>query len=357
MVKGNVLVISRTPWFETPRIRHQLSRMLRDIGFEIYFLETIFGSKPKSVPAEQGIHVFRVYEKVHHQLKPFDFLEIYNNYLLRKQIKKLFTGVEFIAVFNFNYDYDFIRDFFRTPIISVINDDFIVSAKPWMKAKVKDRLSRTCIISDSVLSTSYSLDKYLKLLTDRAELFLPWSAKPYCRPTAVVKRDTALYFGYISRIDTRFIDALSEKGIRIRFVGPVLGDGLIVKKKYEKFKNIEFLSSRPLTDVVLDDVCCSIALYDLKNPITLPITASNRMFQLLAEGIPLVYPNLPNLIHAPSTVVTKCLKPEDFVNAVSFFMENFDKVQDDIELFMKEHTFAKRSIFIENLLNRLYFKK
>jgi hypothetical protein len=136
----------------------------------------------------------------------------------------------------------------------------------------------------------------------------------------------------------------------------VLGDGLVVKKKYELFKNIEFLSARPLTDVFLDDVCCSIALYDLKNPINLAITASNRMFQLLAEGIPLVYPEMPNLINAPYTVVRKCSKPEDFVSAVRFFMENFDKVQGDIKLFMKDHTVAKRSTFIENLLNRLYSK-
>jgi hypothetical protein len=356
MVKGNVLVISRTPWFETPRIRHQLSRMLRDGGFNIFYLETIFGNKPESEVTEYGIQVFRIYERVHHQLKPFEFLSKLNTRAVKKQIIELFSGFDFVAVFNFNYDYDFIGEIFRAPIITLINDDFIASAKPWMKSTVVNALARTCKKSDSVLSVSYSLDKHLKQLSNRSELFLPWSVKPYRRPAAAVKRDTVLYFGYISRVDTRFIDALCNNGIPIRFVGPVLGDGLKVKKKYELYDNIEFLSSRPLDNVILDDVCCSIALYDLKDPSTVAITASNRMFQLLAEGIPLVYPDMPNLIYAPATVIAKCSKPEEFSEAVRFFRINFDRVQDDIKSFLEEHTVTKRSSFIYDLLNRLNSK-
>jgi hypothetical protein len=354
MLKGNVLIISRTPWFETPRIRHQLSRMLRDKGFNVFYLETIFGNKPESEDIETGIKVFRVYEKIHHQLKSFDLLINWNAHAVQKQITELFKGIDFVAVFNFNYDYDFIREIFSWPIICIINDDFIAMSKPWMKSKTAKSLSRTCHKSDSILSVSYSLDNYLKQFCDRAELFLPWSANPYHKPATLKKRNKVLYFGFFSRIDTRILDYLCENGIYVRIVGPVLADGLKVKKKYEMYDNIEFLSSRPLDDVILDDICCSIALYNLKkDPGCVAITASNRMFQLLAKGIPLVYPEMPNLIHAPDTVITRCSNPGEYLEAISFFETNFDKVQNDIQSFLKEHTENRRFTFINDLLNRL----
>ena len=356
MIKGNILIISRTPWYETPRIRHQLSRMLRDCGYEIHYLETIFGNKPISMVLESGIYVYRAKERIHHQLRPLDLLERINTSSLKKQIKKLFIGLEFAAVFNFNYDYYFIGEMFDAPIITIINDDFIASAKPWMRLKVEKKLALTCQKSDSVLSVSYSLDRHLKKLSDKSELFLPWSVKPYSKPEISKKRDIVLYFGYISRVDTRIIDKFCEKRIRIRFVGPALGDGLKVKKKYDSYDNIEFVPSRPLSKVNLEDVCCSIALYDLTDPTTIAITASNRMFQLLAEGIPLVYPNMPNLIHAPSTVIARCSNIEEFPEAINFFKTNFDNVQDNIKSFLEDHTIEKRSIFINDLLNRLILR-
>jgi hypothetical protein len=353
VIRGNILVVSRTPWYETPRIRHQLSRMLRDRGYEIHYLETIFGNKPMSEVREPGIQVYRAIERIHHQLRPLDLLERINTSSMKKQVNFFFSGLEFVAVFNFNYDYGFLKEMFNVPIVTIINDDFIAAAKPWMRLKVEKKLALTCQKSDSVLSVSYSLDRYLKKINNKSELFLPWAAKPYSKPALSKKREVVLYFGFISRVDTRIIDELCKKRIRIRFVGPVLGDGLKVKKKYESYENIEFLSPSPLSTVDLEDVCCSIALYDLTNPITIAITASNRMFQLLAEGIPLIYPNMPNLIHAPSTVISRCSNIEEFSEAVIFFKTNFYLVQENIELFLEDHTLERRVLFISDLLNRL----
>jgi hypothetical protein len=354
MVNGNILVISRTPWSETPRIRHQLSIMLRDSGFNVCYLETLFQKTLKSEVTDNGIQVFRVYETIHHQLRPLELLFPCNKNAVKKQLNKLFTDIDFVAVFNFNYDYYFIKEVFNAPVISIFNDDFMSAAKPWMKKTVAKTISRTCQESDSILSVSYSLNKQLKQLSDRAELFLPWAVNPYFKPAASKKRNKVLYFGYISRIDIRFIDALCANGISIRFVGPVMGDGIKVKKKYELYDNVEFLSSRPLDDVILDDVCCSIALYNvIDDPSLLAITASNRMFQLLAKGIPLVYPEMPNLIYAPSTVIKSCSSPGEYVDAVRFFETNFYNVQDDIKSFLLDHTVTRRTTFVNDLLNRL----
>jgi hypothetical protein len=357
MSKGNILVVSRTPWHETPRIRHQLSRLLRDSGYEIYYLETIFGKKPISEGLEAGINVNRIKERIHHQLRLLKLLDIFNNSSVKIQIKKINYKINFVAVVNFNYDYHFIKEMFDAPLISIINDDFVSSAIPPMKSKVRDKLNLICRKSDSVLAVSYSIHRSLKILSDKSELFLPWSLKPYTRPTINKKRDVVLYFGYISRIDTRIIDELCKKNIKIRFVGPVLRDGLRVKKYYQSYDNIEFLSSRNLSEVYLEDVCCSVALYDLTVEQNNAITASNRMFQLLSEGIPLVYPKMPNLIAAPSTVIAVCSDLEEFPTAVNFFMKNFYTIQDDIRLFLEDHTLEKRSVFINRLINQLNYQQ
>ncbi len=356
MTKGNILVVSRTPWHEAPRIRHQLSRLLRDSGYEIYYLETIFGKKPVSEVVEAGINVNRIVERMHHQIRLLKLLDLYNNLSVKIQIKKINYKMKFVAVINFNYDYHFIREMFNAPFISVINDDFVASAIPLMKQNVQNKLNLICKVSDSVLCVSHSLHRSLKILTDKAELFLPWSLKHYTSPGINKKRDVVLYFGYISRIDTRIIDKLCEKNIKIRFVGPVLGDGLRVKKYYESYNNIEFLSSRNLCEVYLEDVCCSVALYDLTIESNLAITASNRMFQLLSEGIPLVYPKLPNLITAPSTVIAVCSEIDEFPTAINFFMKNFDTIQDDIRFFLEDHTSEKRLVFMNGLINQLSYE-
>ncbi len=356
MSKGNILVVSRTPWHEAPRIRHHLSRLLRDSGYEIYYLETILGKKPISEVVEAGINVNRIKERIHHQLLFLKLLDIFHESSVKNQIEKINYDIKFAAVFNFNYDYHFIREMFNAPFISVINDDFVASAIPHMKSKVRDKLDLICKVSDSVLCVSYSLHRSLKSLSDKAELFLPWSLKAYMSPEIYQKRDVVLYFGYISRIDTRILDKLCEKNIKIRFVGPVLGDGLRVKKNYQSYDNIEFLSSRTLSEVYLNDVCCSVALYDLNMEYNLAITASNRLFQLLSEGIPLVYPKMPNLIAAPSTVIAVCSDLDEFPAAVNFFMKNFYTIQDDIRLFLEDHALEKRSAFIHRLIKQLNFE-
>jgi hypothetical protein len=354
MSKGNVLVVSRTAWSEAPRLRHQLSRLLRDIGYEIYYVQLLLQGKSIEENSEDGINVYTVYERIHHQLKPFTFLQKIDSSHIFRELKKILPVSNFQVVVNFNYDNDYTFSLYPDiPTITVINDDFYVMAKPWMRSQVLKNLAKTISRSRMNLSVSYSINKQLNQFTSNAELFLPWSDINYHKPESDLKRDVVLYYGFVSRLDLKLVDELCNSGIKLRFVGPVQGNGLEVKRKYASFPNIEFLSETKLVDLDVSDVCCSIALYDKTVESVQAITASNRMFQLLAMGLPLVYPNLPNLIEAPRQVIAKCTSISEFLDAITYFKVNFDQVQPMIEYFLSDHTKAKRSQYMEQLFESL----
>lgn len=352
MGKENVLVISRTPWSEAPRIRHQLSRLLRDLDYEVYYIAILYKKKDIDYSGEKGIHLINVKEPIHHQLKPTRLLQFLSASSVKKQIRKTLPITGFKAVFNFNYDNNFIQSLLPdVPVVTIINDDFIAMAKCWMKKTTMKMLTNTCAGSERLLSVSYSLDKQLKSIsTGKASLLLPWSDQSYSRPSANQKRDVVLYYGFISRLDESIVEELDKRGVRIRFVGPVEGNGIKFKERFSHRSNIEFLPSQPIEKVKLDDVCCSIALYDINHGGNIAITASNRMFRLLSLGIPLVYPDMPNLIQAPDTVIKRCKTGDDFAAAITFFAGHFDSIQPAIEMFMKDHTVDKRASFLQDLV-------
>ena len=354
MSKGKVLVVSRTAWSEAPRLRHQLSRLLRDIGYEIYYVQLIFGSKLHTECSEEGINVYTVCERLHHQLKPFKFLQDFDSARISKAFIRILPVYDFRFIVNFNYDNDFTFSLFpKVPAITVINDDFYGMAKPWMRQRVLISLAKTVSKSKMNLSVSYSLDRQLKQLSPFTELFLPWTDTNYRKPKSIRKRDVVLYYGFVSRLNMKLVGDLCNSGIKLRFVGPIQGNGWELKEKYGKLLNVEFLNETKLTNLDLSDVCCSIALYDARLESVQAITASNRMFQLLASGIPLIYPSLPNLILAPDQVIRKCTSTSDFLNAISYFKVNFDLVQPMIELFLIDHTKVKRIQFIERIIESI----
>lgn len=116
----------------------------------------------------------------------------------------------------------------------------------------------------------------------------------------------------------------------------------------------KYLSEEQHADnVYFDDMYCATAIYDIWPGGIKSIAANNRLFRLLADGMPLAFPDMPSLIKAPDTVIRKCKDPKEFIEALSFFRHNFEKVQTDIENFMVEHTVEKRKDQIMRLLTDL----
>lgn len=355
MSKKRMVIFTKTNWDEPPRIRHQLARLLSSHGHEVTFFEKS-NSRQFSTRKykDENINFIKHFELIHHQLRPFKFLVKINQILAKYFIQKNVNKNDLDCIINFNYDYSFLKEIFpEKRIITIINDDFVAQAKPWMGSSIHKQLKKTCENSDVVFAVSYPLHASLKKFNESTHLFLPWAGKQYSLSTKEpLKRNTILYWGYIdNRIDWNVIDYLLKHDVKLRFVGSVHPKAQEKVESYMHYDNFELIAPTSIDMLSFDDVVCSILSYDATRNEMKAVTVNNRVFQLLSYGIPLVYSDLPNLIKAPKTVITKCQTNEDYLNAIEYFSTNFNSCQVDIEEFLQDHYSDKRYKLILQHMN------
>lgn len=337
-----VYMFTKTNWNEPPRIRHQITQMLISRGYKVYFFQKPSFSLKKRKSEKGNLKLFNMFELFHHQLRPFKLLIWMNKIATKWFIKKVVKGeLKPDLIINYNYDYFFINEIFpKTEIVTVINDDFIDMAKVWMKDNAQYQLRKTCQNSNKVLALSYYLEKQLLEFTDNVEVFLPWAQYEYRTHHIDTIKDVVLWWGYIRYdIDWDAIEYIVKKNIKLRMIGPIVQKELVEKRLeiLKRFDNFELLSSTDLINLDFSDVCCSLLCYRKDVVYDAATTISNRGFNLLSNGIPLVYANLPNLIEAPSNVIMRCDNNEDYLDAINYFKKNWKNTQIDIQSFLEFH--------------------
>lgn len=354
----NILILTKTLWSEPPRIRHQLSRLLYSKGHNVIFFEksSMGQFKTKSYEKE-GIKLIRYFELLHHQLRPFKFFVYLNNLISKFFIRRNIKNEDIDLIVNFNYDYAFLKDIFPDKkVITIINDDFVAQSKPWMTNSISIQLKNTCKNSDIVFTIHPKQYRELQLLNKHTYMLLPWAGNKYIEPinNKVIDRDTVLFWGFIDqRVDWALIIKLLNNNIKIRFIGHVLTR---VKHKViecHKYTNFELCDPMPIDEVVFTDVCCSIIPYNTKVEGVKAISVSNRTFQLLSYGIPIVHTSLPDLIEAPTSVIKKCIKDTDFIDSIRYFKDNFNLSQNEIEVFLRKHYSENRYSYLLSKLKEL----
>ena len=352
-----IVIFTKTLWSESPRIRHQLTRLLRLYDHEILFFErsSFFQTKIEYTKSE-GIDFVRHFELIHHQLRPFKLLVYLNNMVSKIFIKNNISSQSIDFIINFNYDYDFLNNIFPSnKIITIINDDFIAQGKFWMKSSIKRQLENTCKNSSLVFTIHQSQYRELKRYNKHTYLLYPWAENKYIMPSNLnQKRDVVLFWGFIDhRVNWNLIDELLKKNIKIRFIGHVLVRVKHKIKEYANLDNFELCEPTPLEKINFNDVFCSIIPYNIQIPGVKAISVSNRTFQLLSYGIPVVHTNLPDLIKSNTNVIYKCNNNKDFISGIEHFKNNFYNVQEDIEIFLRNNYKEDRYKYIIDHINKL----
>ncbi len=360
MIRPKVILFTKTRWSEPPRLRHQVAKLLTDMGYEVVFFECPSYKSWFQTRRDENMIFVNHFELIHHRLRFSNFLVKINSYVtkffIKKAIKKL--NIENVPVVNFCYDYYFLKDLFSTNIVTIINDDFVNKIKNSTLRKItENQLVRTSENSKVNLAVSYPLRDQLKQFTNNVELFFPWAEEEYKIPEFTRKRDVALFFGYINyRLDWSLVLGIVKKGIKVRFIGPI--EKSVDKKKLEEartYANVEFLSPMNIKEIDFSDICCSILPWDRSLDGVQAITVNNKCFSLLSYGIPQVYSDLPHLIKADTKAIAKCSTADEMVNTINYFSENFEDCQEPIEDFLKQNYSEERGLALKRYLNEIGF--
>lgn len=346
------IFFTKTVWTEAPRIRHQLSRMLSSAGHEVHFFQKPlhFWNRTRVGPrvVENNIFLYQYTELIHHKLRFTDSLTKANGFWVMKQIRNNIVDLavdEDVVIVNFNYDYVFLRDLFpKIKIITIMNDDFLARLFFNYQVPFRRSLESTCNISDTVLAVSFPLLRQLETFC-KPQLFLPWSDCDYKAPASAACRDTLLLWGYINdRLDFDFLHewacmlAFHQPDVKLLFVGPQEISQSVIKA-LSALPNIAFRSPSNLDDLPLDRIIAGIIPYISNSPRINAITFSNKAFQMLGRGLPLIIRGMPNFYDAPFILRGDEADAVELVNTVR---SEFYKLQPLIRQFVSENTSAVR---------------
>lgn len=349
--KGRIFIFTMTRWDEQPRLRHQVAKLLADAGEEVHFFQ---GSRypwkkaavDDDIKISDNLHVHRAVHIIHAHLRVHPLLISMDGAAERLSIRKIIGGNprSTDVVINFNYDFYFLRKIFQDNIIlTIINDDFIAQAKFFQGSHVRESLKNTCAISDAVLAVSYPLIDQLQNWC-KPTLFLPWADVKYQAPKiSAPLKDAVLLWAYIDiRIDFNLLREVAKALPASEF--HVYGNRFFrIESEVEKClasPNIIFRPASRLDDIDISRYYAAVIPYKSGVADIEAVTLSNKSFQLLARGLPLVTSGMPHFFQHASICNTVSIK--SFVDALKQFQISFWELQPLIENLVGENMPATR---------------
>lgn len=340
-------VITHTLWDEAPRIRHQMTDLLRSAGHRVWFFERPASARTPPRDAvdlgPDGPVLVPTRNLLHHQLRVIPALQRLNARFVRRDLRAAARRAGLSGtpeVINFAHDYWFLRDVFPgSRITTIIHDDFEAQSRLPFRSHITWSLRRTCLASDRVFAVSEPLRKRLSHWCD-AGLLLPWAIEPYRSPQVGAKdRRTLLFWGHVdTALDPDVVRALSESLARrgpaweLLIVGPTASHRREqVVAPLRSLPNVRIMDRTPLDRLPMDRVLAAVLPYR-NTPAINAVSLANKSMQLLAHGLPLVVSGMPNFIDLPFVVrLSDCGGPD---SAVDRCLASFDAWQRDIEEFM-----------------------
>jgi hypothetical protein len=351
------IIFSKTRWSEVPRMRHQLTRMLRDLDGRIFFFERPVFSVSNAdnfCEVEERIFVGMASQLIHHQIRVNKILQKINAEFEIVSIKKKLPKFhENPVVFNFNYDYFFLRKIFpKNKLITVINDDFVAQARLFRGHHVREALAETCAISDVVLTTAYPLVKQLSAWCHPL-LFLPWADAEYCRPVFGENRNIALMWGSINEIlDFSLLSDIANRHAHLEFylVGTLSRS---VRRQVNQIcsnnRNVKYFPPMDLDSLPLSRIFSGIMPYKSGVGSTEAVTMANKSLRLMSKGLPLIVHGMPNFYRHEA--IYRCLDANQFSESINNCAVKFYDLQAPISEFVSKNTKTVRSEFLKLIID------
>ncbi|MEO0423448.1 MAG: hypothetical protein AAF184_14005 [Pseudomonadota bacterium] len=319
--------------------------MLLAHGHEVHFFQKRrFGRRAQSEQPSESLTLHSGGHLLHHQLKIVPLLNRIDAAFLTSMIKRQVSVNDDDVILSFCYDFFFLREKFpNNAIVHVVNDDYISAAIAPHKRSARRLLHQSATGADYNLVVSYLIERQIREATDKVSLFFPWARHRYETPTPGLPRPDVLYWGYINeRIDESVVQGIMDAGTTIHFVGSITESEMT--KRVLSHANARVYEPTPLEalEEVRSRCCCALIPYDLTNPYNPAVTISNRGFELLSFGFPLVFSNLPNVLEAPPGLIYRYADTADCLSKIDSIRQSFDRAQPAIAEFLVDHTVDRR---------------
>jgi glycosyltransferase involved in cell wall biosynthesis len=334
------VVVARTRWAEPPRMRHQLTRQLLR-RFNVVFVELFHerGLAPQhdhvrmemerlmvfspGLPRPVSAHLYTHFPPTHHAVNVF----------LQRKISQMVASLrpQTCLLVNFVYDLPELmadRQFDHT--LYICYDEF---PRMWRQAAPPNRLKYTYQAwlgqryedltarrAGRVLATHTALVRKLQKVNPRTTLFLHGHELPGLKNTGMRARDGRIKVGFMGYINYRLLvewllALLADPQMDLALIGPLCKFDLAPLEKFANFRHIPAVSGTELEESLLEmDVL--ILPYDPAPPENQVQTVSNKFFQYLAAGRPVVLSDLPDHLEMPAGVLYRARNAVEFAAQV-----------------------------------------
>lgn len=345
------VLFSKSMWSEAPRLRHQITNMLRSHGHQVeFFQKPLFPHQMRSgkdlCRVDKTLRIHQTRQLLHAQLRLHPVLAYLNAALEKLSIAKSARNIvcDDDVIINFNYEYFFLRKLFpRNKIVTVINDDFIAQARFLKGAHMRWALAKTCQISDVVLTVSYPLMDQLSEWTTPI-LFLPWADSPYVAPNLEAERNAVFLWAHIDRrIDFELLSAAAKARPNYVFhiVGPVSADVQhFLDRLIGESSNVINFPSKKLDELPLGIYFASIIPYKKNVKDIEAVTVSNKSFQLMSRGLPLVTHGMPHFFEHDA--IFKCMDLPSFLDGLDQARSSYVSLQPKVAELISSNTMESR---------------
>lgn len=357
IAKKLVVVVSITDWNEPPRIRHQVTRQLLR-KYNVLYVQIYSGVEKgfHSIIFNNGIAFLKLGFRIPglgRLFYAFPLLEsLFGRYVTSK-IKKAVIELGYSKATLVNFLFNLVEindmDIFDKKIF-ICNDDFLnmnEKLSSGRKAYLNSRQINVCLSSDFIFAVSQSLcDKINSdLERDVCQLLLPGVefvdvnvVDLYLNRTKSSLVNVA-FMGYVDdRLNWDWLFALLNDGrFSITFIGPKNSNKLDEIYGHSNANFIDFLHGKNLIEKLATFDVLTIP-YDTSQKSVQAIAISNKFFQYLNSGRPVVISNMPGFIDYGSGVVYRSNSSEQFIsNLFSAYNE------DSVSMMSIRNTLAKNN--------------
>jgi len=376
-----ITTVSR--WDEPPRIRHQITMEMQKYFKQILFLETPTRTTSSEIrhkhqlrQVASNVYAYRMpnwysLPRSSHALLPV--ISKFHQDNILKTIVALLKKMEYREVFLFNFNFADFR-IHNDKIFSfssfILNDNFIDRVKyKTIRSYVENLQSRTASRADLCFAVSTPLLQQILKFNSNSKLLLPGhsfdcsfkkNGSLYMYSKEKNEKIRVCFMGYINkRLDLSWIEHAAKHSAIDFFL---LGPNELSSNDISKLESCGVIFLPPKTGQDLKEFLASCHVltipYNIEKKSVQAIEASNKLFQYIASGRPIVASSMPNLLELPESVLTKAHSKQDFLEKIIHVAESdcleFQKIRLRIAF---ENTWEKRGIEVIHYIEQALVNK